>query len=329
MKNGSISSLILTIIATAFLFSCSKDTTYSRNTNTPPSSANKLTDVTYGSNVNWLGQNEDLKLDVYLPPTRTESVKYPLLIWIHGGGFMTGDKSTSEKFSTEIAKEGFVVAPINYRLGWTQSETNTCEGDTTEAKEAYYRAIQDTRAAIRFLVANLAKYNIDTNWIFIGGASAGGVTSLSVPYLTDEIATTTLGSVTAKLGPLNQGNTLNNTYKIKGILSMWGAISDPEMITPANAVPAIFFQGTEDNVAPFNIDPFYMCSNFPLGYGTKPLYERLTSFGVPAVAHVEPGGGHGVFSDEFRISNSVCFMKSLMTKTPEKGYYVGEKSSCQ
>lgn len=330
MKNGSILSIVTAIVSIAFLFSCSKDSTYSRSINNPSSpSGDKFTDITYGSNINWLGQNQQLKLDVYLPPSRKEGAKYPLLVWIHGGGFVTGDKETSEKFSTEIASEGFVVSSINYRIGWTQSETNTCEGDTTEAKEAYYRAIQDARAAIRYLVANSGTYGIDTNWIFIGGASAGGVTSLSIPYLTDELAAGYLGSIPSKLGPLDAGNTLTNTFKIKGILSMWGAIGNPEMITPENAVPTIFFQGTEDNVTPFNVDPFYMCTNFPLGYGTKPLYERLTSFGVPAVAHVEPGGGHGVFTDEFRIANSVCFMKSLISKTPEKGYYVGDKYSCQ
>jgi dipeptidyl aminopeptidase/acylaminoacyl peptidase len=328
MKNAGRLNILIAIISATFLFSCSKDSTYSRNITTP--SDDKFTDITYGANINWLGQNEDLKLDVYLPPTRTEGAKYPLLVWIHGGGFLTGDKATSDKFCSQFAEEGFVVSSINYRIGWTKSGTNPCDGDTTEAKEAYYRAVQDARAAIRYLVANAGQYAVDTNWIFIGGASAGGVTSLSLPYLTDALASAYLGSdITSKLGSLNASNTLTNAYNIKGVLSMWGAIGDPKMITPQNAVPTIFFQGTDDNVTPFNIDPFYMCPNFMIGYGTKPLYERLTGFGTPAVAHIEPGGGHGVFTDEFRVANSVCFMKSLMTKKPERGYYTDEEYSCE
>lgn len=314
----------------ALVNSCAKSTTFSGNITTP-SGGSIITNVTYGSNVNWLGQTEELKLDVYKPTVAGDvATKHPLVVWIHGGGFLTGDKEAAAKFSTLLANKGFVVAPIDYRLGWTKSDTNPCDADTAQAFEAYYRALQDTRAAIRYLVANAATYGIDTNWIFIGGASAGGVTSLSIPYYTPENYMQYFNSATiAKLGPLDSDNNLTNTFRIKGIMAMWGAISSPDVITSQNAVPTIFFHGTDDNVVPFDVGPFYICPNFQVGYGTKPLYEKLTSLGVPAVAHIEPGGGHGVYTEEFRADNSACFLKSLMSKTPEKGYYIGDASSCQ
>jgi len=333
MKTGSIFKILITIFSIALFNSCSKDTTYSRGGggNTTPPSADIVKDLTYASNTDWLGQSQALKLDVYLPPSRTDGAKYPLILWVHGGGFLVGDKESAAIFSYNMSLKGFVTAPIDYRLGWTKSETDPCNGDSTEAKEAFYRAQQDARAALRYLVANADKYAIDTNWIFIGGASAGGVTSLNLPYLTQDVADNTLGkSITSNLGPLNEGNTLTNTYTIKGILAMWGAVGDPDIITKENAVPTIFFHGTDDSVVPFDIGHFYTCSSYPVGYGTKPLYELLTSYDVPAVAHIEPGGGHGVFSDDFRIDNSACFLNSLMTKTPESGYYVGDNaSSCR
>ncbi|MEP6844755.1 MAG: alpha/beta hydrolase [Panacibacter sp.] len=314
----------------ALVNSCAKSTTFSGNITTP-SGGSIITNVTYGSNFNWLGQTEELKLDVYKPTVAGDvATKHPLVVWIHGGGFLTGDKEAAAKFSTLLANKGFVVAPIDYRLGWTKSDTNPCDADTAQAFEAYYRALQDTRAAIRYLVANAATYGIDTNWIFIGGASAGGVTSLSIPYYTPENYMQYFNSATiAKLGPLDSDNNLTNTFRIKGIMAMWGAISSPDVITSQNAVPTIFFHGTDDNVVPFDVGPFYICPNFQVGYGTKPLYEKLTSLGVPAVAHIEPGGGHGVYTEEFRADNSACFLKSLMSKTPEKGYYIGDASSCQ
>ena len=328
MKTGSIFTILIT---GALFFSCSKDNS-NQVTNppgNPPSSAD-FVDVTYATNTNWLGQEENLKLDVYQPSNITEGVKYPLLMWIHGGGLVGGDKATSDNFCKAIANQGFIVSSINYRLGWTQDENNTCNGDTTEAKEAAYRAIQDARAAMRFLVANATGYSIDTNWVFIGGASAGGVVALNTSYYTQDFANASLPGITAKLGPLNQGNTLTTTYKIRGILSMWGGMSRPEIITSANAIPTIFFHGTADQVIPFDVSHYYTCPDFPVSYGTKPLYEKLTELEVPAVAHIEPDGGHGVFSDDFRISNSVCFLNSLMSKSAEKGYYIGDNaSSCK
>ncbi|CAN5406581.1 hypothetical protein BH10BAC2_BH10BAC2_43630 [soil metagenome] len=322
--------IIVIILSFLFFSSCSKDTTYTVIPDNPGNTNASFSDVTYGSNTNWLGQQQELKLDVYLPPSPTAGVKYPLIVWIHGGGFQVGDKAAGEKFADLMTVKGFIVAPINYRLGWTHSETNTCDGDTTKASEAYYRAVQDTRAALRFLVANADKYSIDTNWIFVGGASAGAVTSLGTAYTTQQVANEYLSSTTAKLGPVDAGNTLTNSYRIKGVLSMWGAVTHPEIITRANAIPTIFFQGTDDNVVPFDVGHFYICDNFQIGYGTKPLYEKLTGFDVPAVAHIEPGGGHGVFEDDFRADNSACFLKSLMSKTPQTGYYIGDNANnCQ
>lgn len=330
MTIRTIYRILIGTISILLFNACSKDKNYRENINTP--TANVIKDLTYGSNINWLGETQILKLDVYLPPSRTAGVKYPLILWVHGGGFLVGDKESAAKFSYDMSSKGFVTAPIDYRLGWTKSETNACEGDSTEAKEAFYRAQQDARAALRFLVANADKYAIDTNWIFIGGASAGGVTTLNLAYLTQEVADKTIGKpITSKLGPLNNGsNTLTNTFTIKGILAMWGGVGDTDMITKQNAVPTIFFHGTDDAVVPFNTGNFYLCNSYPMAYGTKPLFDLLVRYGVPAVAHIEPGGGHGVFSDDFRADNSACFLKSLMGKTPESGYYVGDNAnSCR
>jgi len=333
MKMGGMYRILILVISISLFNSCSKKNTY--NTIAPPvtSGGDVISNLTYGSNVDWTGQTVDLKLDVYLPPNHVAGVKYPLILWVHGGGFLIGDKESAAQFSSDMAKRGFVTAPIDYRLGWTKSESNTCDGDSTEAKEAFYRAQQDARAALRYLVANADKYSIDTNWIFIGGSSAGGVTSLNLPYYTQQVADASLGTaLTSKLGPLNADNTLTNTFKIKGVMSMWGAVGDLSMITRANAVPTILFHGTADSVVPFDIDNFYFCKSYPMAYGTKPVYDLLASYGIPVVAHIEPGGGHGVFTDEFRADNSACFLNSLMIdpKEPEIGYFVGDNaSSCR
>jgi hypothetical protein len=50
--------------------------------------------------------------------------------------------------------------------------------------------------------------------------------------------------------------------------------------------------------------------------------------GVPAVAQVDPSGGHGVYTIPFRADNIACFLNSLMNKQPESGFYIN-KASCR
>lgn len=95
------------------------------------------------------------KLDIYLP---TGNGPFPVVINIHGGGFMVGDKA-NPALGDELLAAGYAVASINYRL----------------AAEAKYPAqIQDAKAAVRFLRANAAKYNLDPKRVVAFGQSAGG-----------------------------------------------------------------------------------------------------------------------------------------------------------
>jgi len=95
------------------------------------------------------------KLDIYLP---TGIGPFPVIINIHGGGFVTGDKA-NPALGDELLNAGYAIASLNYRL----------------AGEAKYPAqIQDAKAAVRFLRANAAKYNLDPQRFAAFGQSAGG-----------------------------------------------------------------------------------------------------------------------------------------------------------
>ena len=139
-----------------------------------------------------------------------------------------------------------------------------------------------------------------------------------------------LPGVEDSLGSLDHStNNLNNTFAIKGIGDFWGALVSPYLISPENAVPTIFTHGKLDPVVPFTIENVYHCDNFPLVFGSLPLYERTKSFGVPVVMHEDPTGGHGVFDDNFNATNMACFFKSIINKQPQNGYYTGLVSNCQ
>ena len=107
-----------------------------------------LADTPYG--------NRDLHLDLFHP---TKAGIYPAIILIHGGGWRSGNKTMQIPLAMQIASHDYVSACVEYRL----------------SPEALYpAAVYDIKAAIRFLRANAAKYNIDPLKIAISGSSAGG-----------------------------------------------------------------------------------------------------------------------------------------------------------
>jgi acetyl esterase/lipase len=102
------------------------------------------------------GQRE-LQLDLWKPTTGSQPL--PAIICIHGGGWYKGERSNMANLAQALAAKGFVAATISYRL-------------SGEAK--FPAAIQDCKAAVRFLRANAAKFGIDAKAIGVTGLSAGG-----------------------------------------------------------------------------------------------------------------------------------------------------------
>ncbi|HET6351741.1 MAG TPA: alpha/beta hydrolase [Coriobacteriia bacterium] len=98
------------------------------------------------------------KLDLYVPLTGTKP--YPLIIYVHGGGFVRGDKSRElPRLQAEADARGYAVASIDYR----------------RLKEARFPAqVQDAKAAVAWLRKNADGYGLDSKRFAIWGVSAGG-----------------------------------------------------------------------------------------------------------------------------------------------------------
>jgi acetyl esterase/lipase len=113
---------------------------------------NKYFDIPYAT------KSEVQKLDIYLPENINQ--KTPVIIAIHGGAFMFGDKKDGQITPMlEGVKRGYAVIGVNYRL-------------SDESK--FPSQINDIKAAIRWVKANAKKYNFDVNKIILWGGSAGG-----------------------------------------------------------------------------------------------------------------------------------------------------------
>ncbi len=115
------------------------------------------------------------KMDVYVHGQRVGEPRYfdvdpsprPTLVWIHGGGWVAGDKSTQTTQLIPYLQRGWNVYNINYR-----------QGPDTEPQ-----AVDDVMCAYKFITEELNKFGQPTDQVVVSGASAGGHLSLVVGLL--------------------------------------------------------------------------------------------------------------------------------------------------
>ncbi|CAI3936047.1 Carboxylesterase type B (PnbA) (PDB:1K4Y) [Commensalibacter communis] len=105
---------------------------------------------------------------------------YPVMIWIHGGGLVSGGSSLPVYDPSELAKQGIVVVSFNYRLGrfgfFTHPALNS---ENEEYKSANY-GLMDQIAALKWVQNNIPSFGGDSNNVTIFGESAGGASILSL-----------------------------------------------------------------------------------------------------------------------------------------------------
>jgi acetyl esterase/lipase len=169
--------LFFSCIGNTYAQYCSND---SRYTEVPYFDSTEISvgaNIQYGTAFDYLGNNYALRMDVYYPNLNIDSsLKRPLIILFHGGGFVSGDKQSGDikDLCIHLARRGFVCATVNYRLGYDFTEYGQYK--------ARYRAIQDGHAALRYIVNSANNIRVDTNWIFVGGQSAGSLLALGMVY---------------------------------------------------------------------------------------------------------------------------------------------------
>ena len=225
----------------------------------------RINDIQYGSAPDRAGNPEALKLDLY-QPTGDTIPKRPVLIWIHGGGFIMGDKASGSSVATYFAKLGYVTASINYRL----LSPGGCAGERVPppgCEEAALGAQHDAQAAVRWFRAHAAQYRIDPDRIASGGASAGADTSILVGTHSED--------------PGDSGNP-GFSSRIAAAVSVSGGLPTSETITSDDA-PTIFFHGTLDKV----VFPDWAVLNA----------KALLDHGVPAFFEPFEGAGHGLLPE--------------------------------
>nr|CAD7268129.1 unnamed protein product [Timema shepardi] len=139
-----------------------------------------------------------------LLPESTESSLKPVMVWIHGGGFIKGSGTTKGFGPDYLVDEGIVVVTINYRLGVIGFLS--LEGTDVASNVG----LKDQAAALRWVKQNIAKFGGDPDNVTIFGQSAGGA---SVNYQI--------------LSPLSAGLFTRAISESGSVFNPWSYMSDP------------------------------------------------------------------------------------------------------
>lgn len=224
-----------------------------------------------------------LLLDIYTPVNNIK--KRPVFLFIHGGGFAGGTKQQSQikKWADYYASRGWVFISMDYRLkkhkGTLPENFVKFSSLVPQAIRAQYLAIypaqRDAKAALRWVAANAKKYNIDTNYITVGGASAGAITALTVGISNPEDYRDEL---TLAQDPTLDTTNPEQSYTVKTIVNLWGAKYGLDALDKIyghkrfdkNDPPLFIAHGTADPVVPYSdaedLKELYNKNKIPLAY---------------------------------------------------------------
>jgi len=243
------------------------------------------------------GDGRSLEADIFLPPL--EEKNRPAVLFIHGGGWIEGDRSQLRGYGILLARLGFVCMCNSYRL----------------SNESIWPAqIQDVNCAIRYLRANATDLGLDPDRIGVSGNSAGGHLSLMA-------AATNYDQIFEGEGGSNEVSS-----EIKAVCAIYPptTIRQLEMLNPLeNAF--LMLMGKEakkedyDKASPLN----YVTEDYPpcmlihgstdsvvrLKDSTK-FYEKLIEFNRPASLHIFSEEEHA-FDGEPDYGRAIADLQAL------------------
>ncbi len=215
--------------------------------------------------------DKPLLLDLYLP--RNAQKPYPVIVWIHGGGWMYHSKEYY--VPVQMVDKGFAVASIGYRL----------------SHQAVFPAqLEDCKSAIRWLKSNASKYGLDAERFGAWGNSAGGHLAALLGTTGDDIKAVCTYYAPVDFLKMNHPDIKydhDSADSAESRLLGMPAKSNPEKAAAANPIsyisektpPFLIIHGDKDELVHYSQSIM--------------LYESLKKAGVNAELHIIEGAGHG------------------------------------
>lgn len=255
--------------------------------------AEVVEDVRYGANVTLGGVTTGLSMDIYQPENDTE-IHRPLVVLAHGGSYTSGDKKDLSELAIFLAKAGYVVASINYRL-------LDVAPTQLDFKKVVINSVADMKASVRYFTKDAASTNLyktDSTKVFIGGYSAGAITALHTAYVNNESELTTIGGqtfvdyVNSNGGLEGMSGNEKHSSDIKGVINISGALFNSNFIN-SNEANLYSYHGTDDLVVPYlqgNVNGTGIIVE-----GSGILHPYATSIGLTSELNTVQDGKHDAF----------------------------------
>lgn len=239
-----------------------------------PSDVTTINDEQY-----WPGV-EDAKLDVHMPEGLQADETLPVVVWTHGGAWLSGSKDDAEPYFRLLAKEGYIVVAPNYSLA---------------PEHTYPTPVDQLNIAHQYILENSDRFHADANQIFLAGDSAGSQLSAQLaavitnPEYASEVGIT----------PSLQASQLKGVLLNCGIYDMAGLAHPQHQISRllgwGDDVTVWAYSGTRDFSSPViqQMSPImHLTQDFPPAFITggnadpltdaqsKPFNEKLKQLGV-------------------------------------------------
>jgi acetyl esterase/lipase len=248
----------------------------------PPQPVNVLKDQRYG-------KNSKESLDVYIPNTVLQTQRtLPVVIWTHGGAWLSGDKKDSAPYFSLLASREYIVVSLNYSLA---------------PGETYPLQLHQLNAAYTYIQANASRFHANTNKIVFAGDSAGAqLSSQAAAIITDPEYAREVGiQPTLKPSQLAGVILFCGIYKMEGLTVPNPTL--PKIISWGNDTTVWAYLGTRDKNDPLVRQAstyYHVTKAFPAtfisgGNGdpltnaqSVPLSQKLTSLGVPVITLFYP-----------------------------------------
>lgn len=237
-----------------------------------------VANVTYHEASNW-----ESKADLYLP--RRALGPAPVLMFIHGGGWVGGTKEGNVLRLLPWLEMGWAVVNVEYRLGRVARAP---------------AAVEDCLCALRWVIGNADEYNFDASRIVVTGNSAGGHLSLTTGMIPASAGldhecpgedALRVAAIINWYGITDVGDLLDGPYTKSYAVEWMGSLPDrfeiAERVSPLTYVrsglpPVLTIHGDADPTVPYE-------------HAIR-LRDALDAAGVPNELHTVPGGRHGGFS---------------------------------
>jgi acetyl esterase/lipase len=221
-------------------------------------------------------------LDVYMPASVARTTtKLPVVIWTHGGAWVSGDKTDNLTYFKLLAAQGYTVISANYSRG---------------PEKRYPTAVHQLNDMYAYVQAQADRFHVDTDKIFLAGDSAGAQLSSQMAVLITNPAYAAEMQIKPNLRP----------SQLRGMILNCGIYKMDDLIHPDPTLPKIVGWGDDISVWAYTgrkdvTNPalkqmsaqYHVTSNFPATYITggngdpltsvqaKPFATKLEKLGVP------------------------------------------------